>query len=53
MERRSTIDASLKILEGFSRKEMTTAIFFDIEKAYDKVNLEYREECGVHQRTDW
>ena len=27
-----------KILNGFRRKEKTAAIFFDIEKAYDKVN---------------
>ena len=27
-----------KILNGFGRKDKTAAIFFDIEKAYDKVN---------------
>ena len=27
-----------KILEGFKRKEKTAAIFFDIEKAYDKID---------------
>ena len=29
-----------KILDEFKRKEKTAAIFFDIEKAYDKVNRE-------------
>ena len=28
------------IPDGFRRKEKTTAIFFDIEKSYDKVNGE-------------
>ena len=41
-KQRSTIDALLKvttkILREFKRKEKTTAIFFDIEKAYNKVN---------------
>ena len=27
-----------KILNGFRKKEKATAIFFDIEKTYDKVN---------------
>ena len=42
MKQRSTIDAiskiKTKILDGFRRKEKTAAIFFDIKKAYDKVN---------------
>ena len=29
-----------KILDRLVRKEKTSAIFFDIEKAYDKVNRE-------------
>ena len=29
-----------KILDRFRRKEKTAAIFFDIEKTYDKVNRE-------------
>ena len=41
MRKRSTIDAiskiTTKILNGFRRKEETATIFFDIEKAYDKV----------------
>ena len=43
-KQRNTIDAiskiTTKILEGFRRKEKTAAIFFDIEKAYDKINRE-------------
>ena len=43
-KQRSTIDAISKITTktpyGFGRKEKTVAIFFDIEKAYDKVNRE-------------
>ena len=37
-KKRSTIDAISKILDGFRKKEKIAAIFFDIEKAYDKVN---------------
>ena len=33
-----------KILNRFRRKDKTAAIFFDIEKEYDKVN---RENMGV------
>ena len=43
-KQRSTIDAiskvTTRILDGFRRKEKTAAIFFDIEKAYAKVNRE-------------
>ena len=43
-KQKSTIDAisklTTKILDGFRRKEKTAAIFFDIKKAYDKVNRE-------------
>ena len=43
-KQRNTIDAIskiiTKILEGFRRKEKTATIFFDIEKAYDKINRE-------------
>ena len=39
-----------KILDGFRRKEKTTKIFFDIKKAYEKVNrdktLEQLENMG-------
>ena len=39
-----TIDAIskiiTKILEGFKRKKKTAAIFFEIEKAYDKISRE-------------
>ena len=42
---RNTMDAiskiTTKILEDFRRKEKTVAIFFDIEKAYDKINRKY------------
>ena len=42
-KQRSTIDAISKIttkfLSKFKRKDITKAIFFDIEKAYDKVNI--------------
>ena len=34
----STINAILKILNRFRRKEQAAAIFFDKEKAYDKIN---------------
>ena len=41
-KQRSTIIAiskmTTKILDRFRRKEKTAAIFFDIEKGYDKVN---------------
>ena len=42
-KKRSTINALSKIkkiLDRFRRKEKTAAIFFDIEKTYDKVNRE-------------
>ena len=43
-KQRSTIDAipkiTTKIIDGFRRKEKTTAIFFDIEKVYNKVNIQ-------------
>ena len=55
-KQRSTIDAISKIitkfLDGFQRKEKTAAIFFNIEKEYDKVNrektLEQLEDMGIH-----
>ena len=58
MKQRSTIDAkskiTRKILDGFGKKEKTAAIFFDIEKAYHKVNrekiLEQLENMGIHGR---
>ena len=37
-KQRSSIDAISKIFDKFRRKEKTAVIFFDIEKAYDKVN---------------
>ena len=41
-KQKSIIDAisnkTTKILERFRRREITAAIFFDAEKAYDKVN---------------
>ena len=43
-----------KILNGLRRKEKTAAIFFDIEKAYDKVNrektFEQLENMGIQGR---
>ena len=43
-----------KIIDGFRRKEKTAAIFFDIEKAYEKVNaektLEQLENMGIQRR---
>ena len=43
-KQRSTIDAiskiKTKIINGFRIKQRTSAIFFDIEKAYDKINRE-------------
>ena len=43
-----------KIFEGLRRKEKTAAIFFDIKKAYDKVNrdkkLEQLENMGIQGR---
>ena len=39
-KQRSTINAILKIPDGFREKEKTTAIFFNIEKTYDKINKE-------------
>ena len=42
LKNRSTIDTisklTTKIIEGFKRKEKTAAIFFEIKKAYDKIN---------------
>ena len=39
-KQRSTIDAiskiTTKLFNGFRKKEKTAAIFFDMEKAYDK-----------------
>ena len=57
-KQRNTIDAiskiTTKILEGFRRREKTAAIFFDIEKAYDKINRESTfdqlEKMGVQGR---
>ena len=57
-KQRSTIDAiskiTIKILYRFRRKEKTAAIFFDIEKAYDKVSrdetLEQLENMGIQRR---
>ena len=43
-----------KILDGFRRKEKTAVIFFDIKKAYEKVNgdktLEQLENMGIMLR---
>ena len=43
-----------KILDEFRRKEKTTAIFFNIKKAYDKINkdktLEQLENMGIQGR---
>ena len=43
-----------KILDEFRRKEKTTAIFFNIKKAYDKINkdktLEQLENMGIQVR---
>ena len=55
---RSTTDAisklTTKILDRFRRKEKTSAIFFDIDKTYDKVNrkktLEQLENMGIQGR---
>ena len=48
-----------KILNGFGRKEKTTAMLFDIVKSYDKINrnktLEHENtgtNDGVHLRND-
>ena len=57
-KQRSIIDAisklTTKVLDGFRRKEKTAAIFFDIEKAYDKVNrektLEQLENMKIQER---
>ena len=54
----STIDATSNItttiLNGFRRNEKTAIIFFDIKKAYDKVNrekiLEQLENMGIQER---
>ena len=58
----STIDEIsklTKILDGFRRKEKIAAIFFNIKKAYNKINriktfehknIETNEE--IHQKTD-
>ena len=44
IKQRSTIDTISKItiiiINGFRIKQRTSAIFFDIEKAYDKINRE-------------
>ena len=50
-----------KIFDGFRRKEKTTVILFDIEKAYDIINRnKTTREHGntgtndsIHQRTDY
>ena len=55
---RCTIDAiskiTTKIIDGFRRKKKTEAIFFDIEKMYDKVNrakiLEKLKNMGMQER---
>ena len=48
---RSKIDTISKILNGFSKREKTAVIFFDIEKAYYKVNrdktLEQLKNMGI------
>ena len=54
-KQKSILKIITKFLNGFRRKEKITAMYFDIEKAYDKVNRkktfehrktwEYREEC--------
>ena len=57
-KQRSTIDAiskiTTKIINGFRDKQGTSAIFFDIEKAYDKINrektLEQLEIMGIKGR---
>ena len=55
-KQRSTIDAIskiTKILNGFGRKEITAAIFFDIKKAHNKVNTEKTlelENMGIKGR---
>ena len=47
-KQRSTIDViskiTTKILDGFRRKEKIAAIFFDIQKAYDKFNRDKKQE---------
>ena len=52
-KQRSTIDARSKTFDGFRREEKTAAIFFDIEKACDKVNrektLEQLENIGIQE----
>ena len=57
-KQRSTIDViskiTIKIFYGFKRKEKTATIFFDIGKAYDKVNrektLEQLKDMGIQGR---
>ena len=57
-KQRNTIDSiskiKTKILNGFRRKKKMAAIFFDIEKAYDKVNkeitFELLENMGIQGR---
>ena len=57
-KQRNTMDAiskiTTKILEGFRRKEKTAAIFFDIEKAYNKIDrentFEQLETMGIQGR---
>ena len=54
-KQRSTIHAiskiTTKVLDGFKRKEKTAATFFNIEKAYEKVNrdktMEQLENMGI------
>ena len=50
-KQRNTIDAiskiTIKILEGFRKKEKTAAIIFDIEKTYEKI---IRESTFDQQR---
>ena len=55
---RITIDATSKIitklLDGFRRKMKTAAIFFDMEKIYDKFNREKRfvqlQNMGIQEK---
>ena len=57
-KQRCTIDAiskiTTKIINGFKAKQRTSAIFFDIEKAYDKINrektLDQLEVMGIRGR---
>ena len=52
--RKQTQYAISKIFDNIGREQKTPAIFFDIEKAYDKVNrdkaLEQQENMGIQGR---